>query len=198
MHISTIFRVATLAALVLVAVCWLAPTAPTPPPARAEQTVTILVSDGWFCGPEYAFPAPMCETVIDVGDTVRWDFTPAGEDVKTIFLGDILLRPGDGSDTIEFTFGQPGTYEYYSEIHPLVMRGRIVVLGQAALPGDANCDETVDSIDAALVLQYAAGVVSSPACEENADANRDGAIDAIDAALILQYSAGIIDALPPS
>lgn len=198
MHISTILRVATLAALVLAVVCWLAPAATTRSPARAEQTVTILVGDNWFCDESYQYPSHPCETVINVGDTVRWDFTPAGEDVKSIFLGDILLRPGDGSDTVEFTFEQPGVYEYYSEIHPLVLRGRIVVLGQATLPGDADCDGTVNSIDAAYVLQFAAGVVVSPACEENADASRDGTIDAVDAALILQLDAGLIDTLSPS
>jgi hypothetical protein len=63
--------------------------------------------------------------------------------------------------------------------------------------GDANCSRTADSIDAALVLQYNAGLVTSLACLELADVNGDGRVDAIDAALILQFVAGLIDSLPP-
>ncbi len=59
--------------------------------------------------------------------------------------------------------------------------------------GDTNGDGRVNAIDAALVLQYAAGLL--PSISPNSDANRDGQINAIDAALILQYSAGLIPGL---
>ncbi len=62
--------------------------------------------------------------------------------------------------------------------------------------GDVNCDRSVNSIDAALVLQLGAGLVSSLACGSAADANHDGRVNSIDAALILQYSAGILPSLP--
>ncbi len=60
------------------------------------------------------------------------------------------------------------------------------------LPGDANCDGDVNAIDAALVLQFVAGLTGSLACEENADVNESGDVNAIDAALILQFSAGLL------
>jgi hypothetical protein len=62
--------------------------------------------------------------------------------------------------------------------------------------GDVNCDETVNSIDAALVLQVSAGLLDSPPCPAGADVNHNGSIDSIDAALILQFSAGLLDSLP--
>jgi hypothetical protein len=63
--------------------------------------------------------------------------------------------------------------------------------------GDANCDGHANSVDAALVLQYGAGLLHALACQSAGDVNHDGRINALDAALILQYAAGLIDRLPP-
>ncbi len=65
----------------------------------------------------------------------------------------------------------------------------------AALAGDANCDGAINSIDAALILQYGAGLLSTLNCLEGADANHDGQLNALDAALVLQYVAGFLDVL---
>ncbi|MEX0785190.1 MAG: dockerin type I domain-containing protein [Dehalococcoidia bacterium] len=65
----------------------------------------------------------------------------------------------------------------------------------AVTVGDANKDGLVNAIDAALVLQYAAGLL--PSVNANGDVNRDGQTNAIDAALILQYVAGLIHSLAP-
>ncbi|MEX2158202.1 MAG: metallophosphoesterase [Dehalococcoidia bacterium] len=62
--------------------------------------------------------------------------------------------------------------------------------------GDANCDATVSSIDAALLLQWSAGLLPAVPCELLADVNSDGEVTAIDAALILQYVAGLLSHLP--
>lgn len=64
------------------------------------------------------------------------------------------------------------------------------------LVGDVNGSGAIDSIDAALVLQFGAGLFAS-VCGSTGDANEDGNVNAIDAALILQFSAGLIAALPP-
>ncbi len=65
-----------------------------------------------------------------------------------------------------------------------------------ALPGDVNCDLTLNSIDAALILQLEVGLTASLGCDDTADVNRDGTIDGRDAALILQLDAGLIERLP--
>ena len=65
-----------------------------------------------------------------------------------------------------------------------------------SLPGDVNCDGSVNAIDAAYVLQYQAGLIFVLPCQAKGDVNQDGRVDAIDAALILQYGAGLIFRLP--
>jgi murein DD-endopeptidase MepM/ murein hydrolase activator NlpD len=64
-------------------------------------------------------------------------------------------------------------------------------------PGDGNCDRAVNSIDAALILQFDAGLIDPLPCLDSADTNRDGAVNPIDAALILQLEAGLFENLTP-
>ena len=68
----------------------------------------------------------------------------------------------------------------------------------AQTAGDADCNASVDSIDAVLVLQFDAGLISSVPCPEDADVNRDGNVDSLDATLMLQFDASLITSLPPS
>ncbi len=59
--------------------------------------------------------------------------------------------------------------------------------------GDANCDLAVTSIDAALILQFTAGLLADLPC--SGDTNANGSVDAIDAALVLQFTAGLLENL---
>jgi hypothetical protein len=59
------------------------------------------------------------------------------------------------------------------------------------LPGDADCNGIVNPIDAALVLQFGAGITDAVGCPDDADVDHDGVVNSIDAALILQKSAGL-------
>ena len=63
--------------------------------------------------------------------------------------------------------------------------------------GDANCDGTADDIDAALILQFTAGLLGSLDCQDAADVNGDLEVTSVDAALILQFTAGLVEELPP-
>ena len=82
-----------------------------------------------------------------------------------------------------------------------------VVSGTAtALPvppiGDADCSGSVDSIDAALVLQFDAGLLDilTFTCLLIADVDEDGTMNPLDAVLILQFVVGLLDDLdlPPA
>lgn len=53
--------------------------------------------------------------------------------------------------------------------------------------GDVNLDGAVTSVDALLIVQFAASLLSSFACPEGADINNNGIVDVVDAALILQF-----------
>ena len=64
------------------------------------------------------------------------------------------------------------------------------------LAGDASCNNIVDPVDAAFILQFAASLIPELPCPEGGDVNGDGDVTAIDVALILQFSAGLIDSLP--
>jgi len=62
---------------------------------------------------------------------------------------------------------------------------------------DANCDHATTSIDAALVLQYSAGLLDDfLPCLHVTDMNTDCFINALDAALVLQTTAGLLPELP--
>ncbi len=61
--------------------------------------------------------------------------------------------------------------------------------------GDVNGDGEVSAIDAALMLQFGAGLLDSLPYPSSADVNVDGDINSIDAALVLQFTAGLIPSL---
>jgi uncharacterized protein YkwD len=58
--------------------------------------------------------------------------------------------------------------------------------------GDVNCVDGTTSVDAALVLQLAASLVSRLPCDGEADVDGDGRTGAVDAAIILQIAAGLV------
>ncbi|MEX0785012.1 MAG: dockerin type I domain-containing protein [Dehalococcoidia bacterium] len=64
------------------------------------------------------------------------------------------------------------------------------------LPGDTDCNGSINSIDAALVLQLSAGFIGALPCPDAGDVNGNGRTDSVDAALILQFVAGLLDSLP--
>ncbi len=82
-------------------------------------------------------------------------------------------------------------------IPPAVVEHSDIALAVGAQLGDANCDSNVNSVDAALDLQFDARLLDSLPCQAAADVNDDGRVDAIDAAFVLQLDAGLIDHFGP-
>jgi len=111
----------------------------TPRPASADQTVTVAAADYWFCNA--SFQGGVCETDVHAGDTVVWNFSQAMEQHTTTECGGSCDGPSmqpvwnsgtiDPGGTFQFRFTQPGTYLYRCQVHPLQMRGRIVVAAVA-------------------------------------------------------------------
>jgi plastocyanin len=111
--------------------------------ASAQQTTTIAVGDIWFCDSSFQFA--VCETTVNAGDTVVWDFSPANIPHSTTECGASCDSPtssprwdsgiiSDGS-SFSFTFDEPGTYRYFCQVHPAQQRGIITVVA-AAEPTD--------------------------------------------------------------
>lgn len=65
-----------------------------------------------------------------------------------------------------------------------------VVLGKPC--GDVNDNGSVNAVDAQLILQYKAGLISSLPNLPSADVNDSGEVTSVDAALVLQAEAGLI------
>ena len=75
-------------------------------------------------------------------------------------------------------------------LHPDDLEARLLL---ALVRGDANCDGSINSVDATLVLQEVAGMIGEVKGGALADVNLDGARNSVDSALILQLDAGLID-----
>jgi plastocyanin len=114
--------------------------------AASAATTTVQVGDLWFCGS--SFKGAVCETTITAGDTVVWNFAGAQNSHTVTECGagcnDATATPlfnsgliADGS-TFQFTFTSAGTYLYFCRVHPLDMRGRIVVQAAAAPTAGGN------------------------------------------------------------
>ena len=105
--------------------------------AFAQSTATIEVGDLYFCDPSYE--GGVCETTVDAGDTVEWQFAGSQLHTSTECGGDLDGCPEPhlwdsgflNSGSFSFTFDSPGTYLYRCQVHPDEMRGQVVVLAAA-------------------------------------------------------------------
>jgi subtilisin family serine protease len=66
----------------------------------------------------------------------------------------------------------------------------------AGVRGDVSCNGQANSLDALLILQFAAALINTLLCPQNGDVNHNGITNAVDASIILQLDAGLIGSLP--
>ncbi|MCH8994911.1 MAG: hypothetical protein IH959_08095 [Chloroflexi bacterium] len=153
--------------------------------------------------------APLADICVDAIDS---SFAFFGFDITDASGAYSIVGLAGGDYTVDFTdCGETVTYlaEFYDDqpdfdsatlvavVAGIKTSGIDAELAVAAvvLTGDANCNGTVDSIDATIVLQFTAGLLGALACPDGADANGDGDITSVDATLILQFTAGLLDSL---
>ena len=106
------------------------------PGSSAADSVEISSGDNWFCDSSNQFG--VCDTTIQVGDSVTWTY-PQGITVHTTTECDSscdfptvtplwdsgFMFPGD---TFSKTFNAAGTFLYYCTLHPSDMRGTVTVV----------------------------------------------------------------------
>jgi hypothetical protein len=133
--------------------------------------------------PVLRLDSPASVTAPTLPETVSWTLT--------------ALRPGRHALYVSVDFekeicpGTPGPPPdcYYQFVFA---SSQTYTISVAAPVGDADCDGRVTSLDAAIVLQYNAGLLPRIPCAKATDPTGDGVWNAIDAALILQFVAGLI------
>ncbi len=109
---------------------------------HAQEQITINVGDFYFC--DRSFENGVCETDVNVGDTVVWHFsalnlhttTECGASCASPTNSPLWNSNPMSSGTFSQTFNTVGPYLYYCTFHPDQMHGRIVVrtAGAAATP----------------------------------------------------------------
>jgi len=138
-----------------------------PDRARAAE-ITIDIGNFWFCDP--SFEGGVCETTIQVGDTVTWNWvegnhttTECGADCDNPTETPLWDAPLDSANpTFSRTFDTPGTYLYLCGIHPVLMRGRIIVEEVSPTPTPTPMLEATPEATPTLVAETPTPVAETP------------------------------------
>ncbi len=130
------------------------------------------------------------------GVTISADGSSLSGNLDSYKVGNLLTGK---IGTLTFTVDEDaagGTYTVEAYVHSgsVTVDGSVTFTLESApagdrVPGDANDDGLVDTMDVLLILQYMAG--SATINLSNADCSGDGQVDTMDALLILQYMAGM-------
>ncbi len=105
------------------------------------------------------------------------------------------LSIGAGVSTILWLGGVRGSGPL-DLIRPLKTGASVTCRPKNGQLGDIDCSGVVDSVDAALVLQFSALLVDPLGCDYKGDMTQNGRLDSRDALLVLQLEAGLIERLP--
>ena len=114
--------------------------------AHAQAAATIQVGDFWFC--DSSFENGVCETTVNAGETVEWQWVGSAPHTTTACSGSDFTtcnatQGWDSADfsqtsgTFSYSFGPEDagkTFLYRCQIHPVQMRGAITVLAAEPTP----------------------------------------------------------------
>lgn len=96
--------------------------------ASATQRITIIAKDNFFDPKDLTIPANqlVAVTLKNEGTAIHnWQIlNVTDKDGKTVKT---KLISGGQSDTVVFTMSRTGTFDFYCEVHPVEMRGKITV-----------------------------------------------------------------------
>jgi hypothetical protein len=154
-----------------------------------EPVYSLSIQDAATSPVELTGPADV--PVASFNEDASWELRARHEGQATLELS-VRYRL-----SYNITGTPPGSYQASSYTTQV-----IDVAGLAPGDGDMNGDGMTNAIDAALTLQYQAGLICSldDPCplpdRTNGDVNLDGVTNAIDAALILQFTAALVHRLP--
>lgn len=140
-----------------------------------------LLGDNDACGYDCPTPVSVC-----AGETCAAPLAGATAISAGYFHACAIQMGGKVSCWGQNVYGQLGSNCCFSQNTP-----EEVEFGENP-HGDVDCDGTLTSIDAALILQYEAGVSYSLECVLLADVDLDSHVDSVDALIVLQYIAGPI------
>ena len=120
-------------------------------------------------------------------------FAMFGRNNINVLLENVMI---DNAVLINYIQSMPGDEEHehivIDDYADPLGQGRIVVVEEEAVPGDANGDGVVYTEDALIILRAAMGIEGdAEALLENCDVNEDGVIDTVDALLVLRMAMGI-------
>jgi hypothetical protein len=158
-----------------------------------EQTGTDVTAVGTCTVPLLGDVPGSCTGTLDPAD-LTLSLTCLVPSFGTIFVDATVSTDGNtATGTWTASNGSSGDYSAERHAEPGVATPTSTTPTPPLPPlGDANCDGGANSVDAALVLQFDAGLIDSLACESAADVNGDGSVNSVDAALILQLDAGLL------
>ena len=142
---------------------------------------------------------------MSAGQELSFDYKVSSEknyDKFRFFVNGSELISADGEvDWTHFVYtaGSAGSYSFewrfdkdvsVASGSDCVWIDEVALSAASVLPGDADGNGAVDSVDALLVLRYALGLIDGLPAYANADVNGDGAVDSADALMILRMTLG--------
>lgn len=126
----------------------------------------------------------------NTGSSVNYSGIFSGKS-GTIFSVKFKILKSSGASTLNLTSTENIDYSGNS-YSCSVKNGKVTVLDNSAVIGDANNDKKVTAVDARLVLQHVAEIKALSSSQSIlVDMNGDGSVTAGDARIILQKVAGL-------